>query len=94
LARAIMIATVVIGFAQLIMIAIYKVLHGRGGETYENVYRLPIHWTSVLVAALSLGGVFIVALAATVVSKWRDRRDEAALIRSLEARDSNKITDD
>ena len=49
--------------------------HGRGAETYKNVYGMPIHWVTdlVLVAALLLA--FIVGL----VVRWWQRRDDRAI---------------
>jgi hypothetical protein len=54
---------VLVVFIPTLAISIWKVLHGRGAESYLNVYGLAIHHTSVLilatVAVLILGVAYV-----------------------------------
>jgi hypothetical protein len=46
---------VLVVFVPTLAVAVWMVLHGRGAESYSNVYGLAIHYTSVLIFVLALG---------------------------------------
>jgi heme/copper-type cytochrome/quinol oxidase subunit 2 len=48
-------------------ISIWKVLHGRGAESYSNVYGLTIHYTSVLILVVVVIAILGVAYLARIV---------------------------
>ena len=70
---------VAVVFIPTLTISIWKVLHGRGAESYLNVYGLAIHHTSVLILAivmvLIMGGAYV----ARIIHFWR--YGEASAIR-------------
>jgi hypothetical protein len=53
---------VVVAFIPTLAISVWKVLHGRGAESYSNVYGLTIHYTSVLILAAAVILILGVAL--------------------------------
>ena len=70
---------VVVIFIPILTISIWKVLHGRGAESYLNVYGLSIHHTSVLILATAVVLILGVAYVARVIHLWR--YGEASAIR-------------
>jgi hypothetical protein len=64
-----MIATVCIGIIGLCVSAILHVTSGRGADTYQNVYGLAIHYTSVLITLAA----FLVVLAVALIFRMWDR---------------------
>jgi hypothetical protein len=58
---------VVVVFTPTLATSIWKVLHGRGGESYSNVYGLAIHYTSVLILATVVVLILGVAYVARVI---------------------------
>jgi hypothetical protein len=58
---------VLVAFIPTFAISVWKVLHGRGAESYSNVYGLTIHYTSVLILAaaviLILGVAYLARIA-------------------------------
>jgi len=58
---------VVVVFTSTLATSIWKVLHGRGAETYSNVYGLAIHYTSVLILATVVVLILGVAYVARVI---------------------------
>jgi hypothetical protein len=57
----------VVVFIPTLAISIWKVLHGRGAESYLNVYGLAIHRTSVLILAVVVVLILGVAYVARVI---------------------------
>ena len=70
---------VMVVFIPTLTISIWKVLHGRGAESYLNVYGLSIHHTSVLILATAVVLILGVAYVARVIHFWR--YGEASAIR-------------
>jgi hypothetical protein len=58
---------VVVAFIPTFAISAWMVLHGRGAESYSNVYGLAIHYTSVLILAAVVILILGVAYLARVV---------------------------
>ena len=56
----------VVAFIPTLAISVWKVLHGRGAESYSNVYGLTIHYTSVLILAIAVILILGVAYLARV----------------------------
>ena len=59
-------------------------LHGRGAESYSNVYGLAIHYTSVLIFVLALVLAVAVAYVARIIYFWRNAHDGSAKLRKIE----------
>ena len=57
----------VVVFIPTLAISVWIVLHGRGAESYSNVYGLAIHYTSVLILAAMVILILGVAYLARVV---------------------------
>ena len=72
-------------FIPTLAVAMWKVLHGRGAETYSNVYGLPIHYTSVLIFVLALVLAIGVAYVARLMYFWRTAHDGTAKLRTIES---------
>ena len=66
-------------------VAVWKVLHGHGAESYSNVYGLAIHYTSVLILVLALLLAVAVAYLARIVHFWRNAHDGTAKLRKIES---------
>ena len=75
-----------LGMSGLLLRAIFEVSHGRGAETYRNVYGLQIHWVSAITTLIAVALALLVALVARVVLRWRDRRESDALLRQVDSR--------
>jgi len=88
-ARGVCIVGMVLCIAQMLAIAIYMVMHNRGAETYQNVYRLQISWTSFLIDVAAA----VLAVLAAAIGLWviriRNLRDEAVLRRQIQKRNSD-----
>ena len=76
---------VIVVFIPTLAVAMWKVLHGRGAESYSNVYGLPIHYTSVLIFVLVLVLAIGVAYVARVMYFWRNAHDGTAKLRTIES---------
>jgi uncharacterized membrane protein YwaF len=76
---------VIVVFVPTLAVAVWKVLHGRGAESYSNVYGLPIHYTSVLIFVLTLVLAIAVAYVARVMYFWRNTHDGTAKLRTIES---------
>jgi hypothetical protein len=76
---------VTVVFVPTLAVAVWKVLHGRGAESYSNVYGLPIHYTSVLIFVLALVLAIAVAYVARVIYFWRNAHDGTAKLRTIES---------
>jgi hypothetical protein len=74
-----------LGMSGLLLRAIFEVSHGRGAETYRNVYGLQIHWVSAITTLIAVAVALLVALLARVVLRWRDRRESDALLRQVDS---------
>ena len=61
-------------FVPLIVRAMIEVLHGHGAGDYQNVYGLPIHWTSLLIMIAVLLLALAIAFVARAFYYWRSRR--------------------
>ena len=72
-------------FVPTLAIAVWKLLHGRGAESYSNVYRLAIHYTSVVIFVLALLLAFAVAYIARIVYLWRNAHDGTAKLRKIDS---------
>jgi hypothetical protein len=79
--------------APTLLAAVWKVSHGRGADTYTNVFGLAIHWTSTLILVVALVATLLIALIARLIILRRDRRDAMKIIKTIVARavsDSDK----
>ena|SRR5258708_24099301 len=76
---------VAVALVPTLAIAVWEVLHGRGAESYSNVYGLAIHYTSVLIVALALVLAVAVAYVARIVYFWRNGHDGAARLRKIDS---------
>jgi len=76
---------VAVAFVPTVAIAVWEVLHGRGAESYSNVYGLSIHYTSVLIVVLALVLAIAVAYVARIVYFWRSGHDGAAKLRKIDS---------
>lgn len=86
---------VTVVFVPTLAVAVWKVLHGRGAESYSNVYGLPIHYTSILIFVLALVLAIAVAYVARVIYFWRNAHDGTAKLRTIESlTSSNDSTND
>jgi hypothetical protein len=76
-------------------VAVWKVLRGRGAESYSNVYGLAIHYTSVLIFVSALALAVAVAYVARIIYFWRNAGDGTAKLRKIESLESsvNSIDD-
>ena len=61
------------------------VLHGRGAESYSNVYGLATHYTSVLIFVLALVLAVAVAFVARIVYFWRNTHDGEVKLRKIDS---------
>lgn len=82
-----------LGISALVIRATFEILHGRGADTYKNVYGLPIHWVSVLTSLIAVGVALLVALGARLFVIWRDKREITELIKQLDARNNTVATE-
>jgi hypothetical protein len=68
IAKIATIAGAVIAFGGLLLSALHHVATGSGADTYQNVYGLSIHYTSVLITF----GALLAALVAGLLLRLRD----------------------
>lgn len=59
----------------MLLMAVHKVSHDQGAETYENVYGLALHWTSFLIIVWCSILAMLIALVGRWWYFWRIRRD-------------------
>jgi membrane-anchored glycerophosphoryl diester phosphodiesterase (GDPDase) len=76
---------VLVVFVPTLAVAVWMVLHGRGAESYSNVYGLAIHYTSVLIFVLALVLAVAVAYVARIIYFWRNAHDGTAKLRKIES---------
>jgi len=76
---------VLVVFVPTISVAVWKVLYGRGAESYSNVYGLAIHYTSVLIFVLALLLSVAVAYVARIIYFWRNAHDGTAKLQKIES---------
>jgi hypothetical protein len=76
---------VLVVFVPTLALAVWMVLHGRGAESYSNVYGLAIHYTSVLIFVLATVFAVAVAYVARIIYFWRNGQDRTAKIRKIES---------
>jgi hypothetical protein len=85
---------VLVVFVPTLAVAVWMALHGRGAESYSNVYGLAIHYTSVLIFVLVLILAVAVAYVARIIYFWRNARDGAAKLRKIESLPSGDSIND
>jgi hypothetical protein len=76
---------VLVVFVPTLAVAVWMVLHGRGAESYSNVYGLAIHYTSVPIFVLALVLAVAVAYVARIIYFWRNAHDGTAKLRKIES---------
>jgi hypothetical protein len=69
-----------------ILRATFKVLHGRGAETFISARGLQVHWVDVLTMAIATFVAILVMLVARVVVDWRKKRD-LELLKKMDSQD-------
>jgi uncharacterized membrane protein len=72
-------------FVPTLATAGWMVLHGRGAESYSNVYGLATHYTSVLIFVLALVLAVAVAFVARIVYFWRNTHDGEVKLRKIDS---------
>jgi NADH:ubiquinone oxidoreductase subunit 6 (subunit J) len=72
--------------APTLLASLWHISHGRGADTYTNVYGLAIHWTSPLILVVALVSTLIVALIARMVILRREKRETLKVIRAIVVR--------
>jgi hypothetical protein len=76
---------VLVVFVPTLAISVWMVLHGRGAESYSNVYGLAIHYTSILIFVLVLVLAVAVAYVARIAYFWRNAHDGTFKLRKIES---------